>query len=195
MCFGINAMAQIKLGVEAGVNVSHALETAKTKAGFNVGITADYTFANNWLLETALKLSSQPCGDDSATDGEWMYQNSSSYTPYYLTLPVRGGYKFSLNDNISLSVSAGPMIGLGLFGKGKTVAQKGIEFKSNNVFDSKSDCYISDSRFEYGANIRAALQLKNHYTLAFEYSILHLAGSRKAIDNMNLFSINLGYKF
>ena len=59
MLFSIgNAGAQVKFGIEAGGNFSHYLggtattakQSGKMKAGFQVGVTADYTLKNNLML-------------------------------------------------------------------------------------------------------------------------------------------------
>lgn len=201
----LSASAQLRWGVEAGVNISHALETSKTKAGFNVGATAEYSFTNHWFMEMAVKLSSQPCGDKyenrftNISDENTAYGYSSDYTPYYLAIPIRAGYKFTLRPGAVLSLSAGPMIGIGLFGKGNidvndsTSATKLL--KTNGIFNTANEAYFSSSRFEYGADIRLGLELKNHYTLGLNYNILHIAGNKTAVDNMNIFAINIGYKF
>ena len=54
----------MRWGVEGGVNVSHAFDTEKTKAGFNIGAVGEYSFSSHWFMDASLKLSSQPCGID-----------------------------------------------------------------------------------------------------------------------------------
>lgn len=205
---GMAATAQMRVSVEAGVNVSHGYDMSETKAGFNVGVTGEYSFTKNWFIEAALKLSSQPCADkytfgfENSNAGATMNVDAS-YTPYYLTLPVRIGYGFRITDDMRLSVAAGSMIGVGLFGRGKvntsTTGAPGTtthdEYKITNLFDSKKPYFFSSSRFEYGANIKVALEVKSHYTVGADYSILHIAGDKKAVDNIGIFSINIGYKF
>ena len=60
----VAAGAQMRWGVEGGVNVSHAFDTEKTKAGFNIGAVGEYSFSSHWFMDASLKLSSQPCGID-----------------------------------------------------------------------------------------------------------------------------------
>lgn len=196
--------AQVRWGVEAGVNISHALETSKTKAGFNAGATAEYSFNNHWFMDAALKLSSQPCGDkydnifinqsDAAT-----YGFDSNYTPYYLTLPVRAGYKLAVGSDAVISLAAGPAIGVGLFGKTSMtfngLSEHARKVDTHRIYSSKSAGRFSSSRMEYGINVRLGVELKKHYTLGAEYSLFHIPGKITAVDNVNLFSINVGYKF
>lgn len=201
----ITCSAQMRWGVETGMNISRGLDTSKTKAGFNVGGTAEYSFTSHWFMDAALKLSSQPCGDKdenvfaNQSSSNAIYGYSSDFTPYYLVLPVRAGYKLSLRRGTTISLSVGPTIGIGLFGKGTISAidnrQTPHAINTNSIFSSGSNACLSSSRFEYGANIRLGLELNMHYTLGAEYSIFHIAGNKTTIDNINVFSINLGYKF
>lgn len=200
----LTGSAQLRWGVEAGANISHALETSKTKAGFNAGATAEYSFNNHWFMDASLKLSSQPCGDksDNVFINPWeeaAYGFNSSYTPYYLTLPVRAGYKFAVSSDVTASLAVGPAIGVGLSGKssinftGFSEPVEGVD--THRIFSSKSAGCFSSSRMEYGLNVKLCLEFKKHYTLGAEYSIYHIPGNISAVDNINLFSINAGYKF
>lgn len=210
----LSATAQLRWGIETGVNVSHALERSETKAGFNLGVTGEYAFVKHWFADAALKLSSQPCGDHSWLGGnpydplnsDPQYYVERDYTPYYLTLPVRAGYSFDASPKVKLSIAAGPMIGVGLWGKGHakavsyvTVEQPGkpvvtYDDKLGNIFKDVPYGYAV-SRFECGANVRLAATLFDHYRIGAEYSIIHISGTDKTVDNVNVYSINFGYVF
>lgn len=41
----------MRWGVEGGVNVSHAFDTEKTKAGFNIGAVGEYSFSSHWFMD------------------------------------------------------------------------------------------------------------------------------------------------
>ena len=47
----VAAGAQMRWGVEGGVNVSHAFDTEKTKAGFNIGAVGEYSFSSHWFMD------------------------------------------------------------------------------------------------------------------------------------------------
>lgn len=187
------SFAQFRVGVEAGFNLSHAIDTNKTKPGFNVGVTGDYSFNNHWYVDAALKLSSQPCGYDEEwayyNDPETKYHSIKNSTPYYLTLPVRAGYKFALSSKTQMSVAVGPMIGVGLFTHG-TFQDENLKINlKENSFDT-----FSTSRFEYGANARVGFEFNKHYQIGAEYNLLHISGT-SAYDNLGIFAVNIGYKF
>ena len=79
----LSTTAQLRWGVEAGVNVSHAFERTETKVGFNLGATGEYAFAKHWFADAALKLSSQPCGDRSWLGGNY-YDTPNSAPEFYV---------------------------------------------------------------------------------------------------------------
>ena len=193
------ASAQPRWGIEAGANVSHAFSTTKTKVGFNVGAIGAYSFTPHWALEAALKLSSQPCGN-LAISG-LSTQSDKDYTPVYLTLPVRAAYSAHISRSVRLSVGAGPMIGVGLFGRGSwnyevnSFPNIKMESRSHQIFNPHTVECFSSSRFEYGANVRVGLEFMRHYTLSVDYSLLHIPGKYTAVDNMGIVGINLGYIF
>jgi hypothetical protein len=107
---------------------------------------------------------------------------------------VRAKYTFGLSPMVKMSVAVGPMIGVGLFGKSQNF-RDGIEYKSSNVFNASKWEYMSDSRFEYGANAKVGFEFLQNYLVSAEYSLLHIDGNLTAVDNMGIFSINLGYRF
>lgn len=206
----LSGAAQVRWGVEAGVNVSHGFETSKTMTGFNVGATTSYDFNSRWMAEAALKIGSQPCGDKyiggyanpSLQTKSDRTIHDTEYKPYYLTLPIRIGYRLQLTKDIDLLIGAGPTIGLGLFGKGtvRDIPQSETPtpittYKSNNLFNSNSEVLFSASRFEYGANAKIAFELSRHYDIGINYSLMHITGDKAAIDNVGILSIDIGYRF
>lgn len=205
-----SSFGQMRWGVEAGVNFSHGYDTDKSKVGFNVGATGEYSINTNWFLDASLKLSSQPCGFSSLW-GEYQdgtndyvspdHKDTGNFTPYYLTLPVRAGYKFNISNNTKLSFAVGPMIGVGLFGKGNIKSENlstkstAVDTKTNSIFSTTEAACFASSRLEYGANVKAALEFNSHYTVGVEYSIMHIPGTYKVVKNIGTASLNIGYKF
>lgn len=208
----ITANAQMRWGAEAGLNTISGFDTDKTRIGFNIGVTAEYSFSPHWFMNTSLKLSSKSCGFDSWWDDytspsdDYLsprYNDKGSYTPYYLVLPLRVGYGMTLNSNARLSFAIGPSIGVGLFGKGRittfdysaaTTPVK-TEYTIDNVFNTSDKGSLSNSRFEFGGNVRIELELRRHYTIGLDCDIKHLTGDNKALKNIGVLSLNLGYKF
>lgn len=196
--------AQFRFGVEAGVNICHTYETNINKVGFNAGVIIDYSFNKHWYLNTSPKLSSKPCGEDFE-NGEWAndpsnYHYRSTYTPYFFNLPVRAGFVFNPAKNFALSIEIGPMIGIGLWGRGNERISSFKDqdiYRSSNVFNKNKWPYYSSSRFEYGVSSRIGLEVKSHYTVGLEYDLTHNNGEMGNMSGKSFgtFSINIGYKF
>jgi len=49
-----------------------------------------------------------------------------------------------------------------------------VDTKTNSIFSTTEAACFASSRFEYGANIKAALEFNSHYTVGVEYSIMHI---------------------
>ena len=122
-------------------------------------------------------------------------------TPYYLNIPIHAGYRMGLGDNVKLSVSAGPYLGVGLWGKGTGTVKvsgdvpsdldiKAGKYKVDNVFKD-SDL----RRFEIGASVKAGLEFKDRYRLSVGYDI-QLNSMMKDDDYYNqVVSVSVGYMF
>ena len=204
----VAAGAQMRWGVEGGVNVSHAFDTEKTKAGFNIGAVGEYSFSSHWFMDASLKLSSQPCGIDvRGSSDDQKFWLKADYTPYYLTLLVRAGFKFYPADGVRLHIAVGPMIGVGLWGSGHYSSSAlgetdadgnyvaGVDKKIKHFFSANQERCFSSSRFEYGANAKIGAEFAGHYRVNLEYSLIYIPGKTKSIDNMGVFSVNISYMF
>ena len=214
ICLLMGAMAAgagaqgLRYGVEGGLNVSSPMNADGTKCGFNIGATAEYGFQSECFVSGALKLSSKPfkakqgyvAGDFDGSD-TGAVDVCVEMTPYYLNIPIHAGYRMGLGDNVKLSVSAGPYLGVGLWGKGTGTVKvsgdvpsdldiKAGKYKVDNVFKD-SDL----RRFEIGASVKAGLEFKDRYRLSVGYDI-QLNSMMKDDDYYNqVVSVSVGYMF
>ena len=206
--FAVGASAQMRYGLEGGLNLSSPMNADGTRCGFNVGGVAEYEFQNGWFVSGALKLSSKPfkakqgyvAGDFDGSD-TGAVDVCVEMTPYYLNIPIHAGYRMGLGDNVKLSVSAGPYLGVGLWGKGTGTVKvsgdvpsdldiKAGKYKVDNVFKD-SDL----RRFEIGASVKAGLEFKDRYRLSVGYDI-QLNSMMKDDDYYNqVVSVSVGYMF
>ena len=89
-------------------------------------------------------------------NGTFEVNGEADMTPYYL------------NDNLNLSLSAGPYIGIGLWGKGTSkITTKGNVPAELNIApgEYKIDNIFKDSdirRFEIGIGVKAGLEFMDH---------------------------------
>lgn len=151
----------LRWGAEGGVDISTPVnETRSAGVGFHVGLRAEYKFTSaskGWYLSAGLGLASKPWKSTEneiydfieSPDGTWtgVPAGSERYdaTPYYLQIPVMGGYRFPIGKKISLLVETGPYFAAGIFGKMKTTTShegRSHEFKDNcfSGFYNTLDC-------------------------------------------------------
>ena len=202
----------MRYGLEGGLNLSSPMNADGTRCGFNVGGVAEYEFQNGWFVSGALKLSSKPFKvEETIYTEDDFYDGSGDVSgevdacvkmnPFYLNIPIHAGYRMGLGDNVKLSVSAGPYLGVGLWGKGTGTVKvsgdvpsdldiKAGKYKVDNVFKD-SDL----RRFEIGASVKAGLEFKDRYRLSVGYDI-QLNSMMKDDDYYNqVVSVSVGYMF
>jgi Outer membrane protein beta-barrel domain len=144
--------SQVKLGVKAGVSTNSAgvyfddsedeKETRKdieSRAGFTLGLAAEYGLSEALSLQTGLQLSNKGYKLDAAGEGGSTQINTSLT---YLEIPLHFAYKIS-----QFQVHAGPYLGLGVAGKAK-YDFKVSDFSSSGDIKYKFKDKVSDSDME-----------------------------------------------
>lgn len=184
--FSMAGMAQdFKVGVTGGYNLS--LPSAyDSQSGFHVGLKGELGLpqaAKGLYVDFGLLLSSHGWKtpgyyyNDGSTSSTRTTSGtpSSGYTsdwectPYYLSIPVHVGYKFSAGRNVSLFINAGPYFNIGLFGKAKETITpdngKATTYtRADNVFSDKMQ-----ERFDWGLGFRAGVEIVRHIQLGIGY--------------------------
>lgn len=204
---GANANAQttstteqgvLSYGVKAGINFAgfngKGADGLDGKVGFNVGVFAEYTLPTNLYFLTGLDISQKGAKVEMEEDGE---SSKNTYSPVYLQLPIHAGYKFSLSDNITLGLHAGPYLAYGIGGKvkeeytfdGETEKEEMDFFGSKEKGGAKS--------FDFGIGLGANVDV-NQFQVGMGYDLGLTNIDRYEADahlkNHNFF-INIGYKF
>lgn len=190
---GVTANAQdkkITAGVKAGMNVSNFsgdIQGTDAKVGFNVGVTLDYAFTNDFCLLTGLEFTTKGAKTDS--DG----LAKGTFNPMYLQIPIHAGYKLNITDNTKLVFRAGPYLAYGV--GGKLSAKAGGESESIGVFRSGLL-----KNFDFGLGIGAGVEFgKIGVNLGYDFGLVNVWdldswGVDGSIKNGN-FNVGLGYKF
>lgn len=199
--------AQFKLGVEAGAEISNPSSelTGSTGVGFKVGVVGEYDFTSasrGWYVGTGVGLVFKPWktkkyeiyGDDGKADG--MYKVNS--TPYYLRIPVVGGYRFALSSNVSLGIQTGIYMSTGLFGKNKDTLYITWANGEPGELKSKANCFDSfydrlDWGWTVGANLRCGE--KWQVNVGYDYQFNSLLGSSMYKVHNRTIEVGLTYYF
>lgn len=115
--FTLNAQEKkMTFGVKVGLNLSNVttdegdFNNTKSKAGFLAGVTLDYAFTPQWYLSTGVEYTLKGVKID-------LSPNDQNITAAYVQVPVTGGFRFPVSQDLALVVNAGPYFAYGLHGK------------------------------------------------------------------------------
>lgn len=211
------ATAQVKLGVEAGANLSNFIANSHSnpsgskdmKVGFQAGLTADYEFQNHLMLMSGLyfvrkggnlKLGENYHGEHGIA-AYYRYPNVE-VKMNYLQIPVKLGYNFHINDKLSLIPYVGLYAAYG-FNAGESDLQMVGDGKLINTGWKPLDGYENTSgqairgfnHWDVGATAGIKAVIGKHYTISFDYNIgLNKAQSTYGLRN-STFQLSVGYRF
>ena len=213
-----HASAQVKVGVEAGANLSRFVGSSslpsekKAKMGVQLGVNLDYEFMNHWLLMSGLTFiqtqGELKLGENyNGVQGD-SYMNPTAFMKFpevqtkvnYLQVPLRLGYQFCLNESLCVIPSVGGYVAYG-FGAGKCdlKVKDGETGKISSTqwrpLDGKEEQGLEAFRsWDWGATAGVKAVWKQHYTFSFDYSI----GAKKALADYGLrnstYRVSLGYR-
>jgi len=187
-----------KIGLTAGLNTSNIRassgnysETGDYKAGFQVGVVADFGITEKFSIIPELLFSQRGTkGKDDS--GELEDFNNASLTFNYLQLPINAAYKFDVGNDSKVFVFAGPYIGYALSGKA-TLGNGSASISGDLPFGSGEDEY---KRLDAGVNIGVGYQYdKIFFKLQYNQgltNIMNITGA--SVKNMN-FAVSVGYYF
>lgn len=156
--FAMPSQAQIKFGIQAGLNLTNisdfSLDAAgvenavKNKAGFFVGPTVKFTLPIVGLGIDASALYDQREGK---TNGETIKSQS-------IQIPINARYGFGLGSLAEIFLFAGPQFGFNIGSKSKELINDAAKWtlKSSNL----------SANVGIGATLMSHLQLKVNYNIA-----------------------------
>lgn len=211
--------AQIKFGVEAGMNLSHyvsgsglydAKQVGGMKTGFQMGVTVDYQFDNHWMLMSGLTFL-QNRANMKLADHSVFYFPKAEIKMNNLILPVKIGYDIRVTDKFSLLPSIGVYGAYG-FSAGNCsldviYPSDNEQMKTETVNWKPTDGYFYQvSEHDYG-NLEAFRHwdfgavggikaiIANHYTIGFNYTLgIKKVQKQNGLRN-STFQFSVGYRF
>ena len=192
----INAQNNLKWGLMAGMNVSKYTFTGfDNRVGFHAGVKAELGLsqgASGAYLDFAGLLSLKGAKIDGGAIA------SITFNPVYLEVPVHIGYKYAVNDDLSLFGSVGPYIGIGLFGKAKMKVGSDVAGSMGLDDNSMSENIFGEdgmNRFDAGLGLKAGLEFSHKYqvSLSYDFGLVDVV-DELGMKNRNLM-ISFGYMF
>lgn len=215
-----HASAQVKVGVEAGANLSHYLVSGSKyaehvedmKVGYQFGVSVDYLMGRHWMLMSGLYLQHTQSKMDL---GDGTYKNTffknAEIEVNNLIVPLKLGYQFNLSDKFSLIPSVGAYASYG-FNAGKCSLQTVCQNEQDR------DVYIKDAtwkpmdgyshtdgvmekrldpfrKWSYGGMAGLKAVVNDHYTISFDYSVgIKEVQKQNGLRDSN-FQLSVGYRF
>lgn len=211
LCLVNMLAAQVKVGVQAGANLStfagkgsFYADKGNSQVGYQLGVTADYELGKHWMLMSGLswvrrdgdlKLGMPYYGDHS-----FMRFPQAETAVNYLQVPLKLGYQLRFHDRFSLIPSVGLYAAYG-FGAGKCA----LDVQSDEGKTTAMDWKPLSGKSEYGLHALrrwdwggvAALKgvVAQHYTLELSYNLgIMKAQTQYGLRN-STWQLSVGYRF
>lgn len=199
------------LQLKAGAGLSNVYvgsdenTTSDMKVGYQFGIYAEYVLPSDLFFQTGLIFESKGAKYKAENrnaeiidyymidmSNGWIVGNQSvSVNAIYLQVPVYAGYKFDLNDNLSINIAAGPYLAYGVGGK---ATMDEVDAKEN-VVKTKKDVFGKDDWKRLDAGLTALLGAeykKVSVNLGYDFGMVNIDRVYE-VYNRNLF-LNIGYR-
>lgn len=220
MLCACHTSAQVKVGIEAGANLSHYLVSGSKyaeyvedmKVGYQFGVSVDYLMGKHWMLMSGLYLQHTQSKLDL---GDGTYKNTffpnTEIKVNNLVVPLKLGYQFKLSEKFCLIPSVGAYASYG-FNAGKCNLQavwqdeQGYDTYKKNATWKPMDGYshtdgVMEKRLEpfrkwsYGGMAGLKAVVNGHYTISIDYSV-----GIKEVQKQNglrgsALQLSVGYRF
>lgn len=220
LAISFGAMAQARVGVKAGWNLSSItfnndgdVTRDNSLSGFNVGVIADLPLVPKILsfqpgVFYTTKGAKVTSGDKNSTTTPYY---EATTRPAYIEVPLNFVAKLPVGENARLFAGAGPYFGFGVAGKNKvsttingqtTSVSSSIKWDDDTPFndDDPNQGLNKYKRFDWGGNVQIGAEISN-FLISAQYGIgfakINSGGEDTNNDkNKNrVFSVSVGYLF
>ena len=185
------ASAQVTFNCKGGFGIStlagRDADGSKIKTGWKIGVGLEKPLSANWLLMPTLEFKQK--GAQYKEDGF-----EDKLTLQYIQLPIMVAYRTRLNDNLNLTLKAGPYFAYGISGK-----EKFVEVYNGNYDEGENDFFGSHTnRFDCGAAVGVDFEYHRFVVgLEGEYGFISLYKDEDGpikVYNVGAY-VTVGYKF
>ena len=147
--------SQITYGIKAGITesflqdkIGSSSQNYNLRTGYQIGAFADISINTSLSLRPSLQLTEKGFKKIEGTSGTAFYWNRN-FSTNYLELPIDAVYNFHLNKNANIQIGTGPVFGIGLFGRNKTIITI-----SDSAQQTHTEYWVGndafDKRFDFG---------------------------------------------
>jgi len=221
LAFSLGAMAQVRLGVKAGWNLSTisvdndgSVDKDQSLSGYHAGLIADFPLVPKILsfqpgVFYTTKGAKLVSGDkDNSTTSPYVKYTTR---PQYIEVPLNFIGKIPVGANTRLFAGVGPYFAFGVAGKNKvtsTIAGVTTSSESNIKWDDDTPFNEGDpdrglnkyKRFDWGGNLQVGAEF-NNFLVSAQYGLgfgkINSGGddSRNEKNKNRVFAVSLGYLF
>lgn len=184
--------------VKGGINLSkfHTShpEGYKMKPGAHLGAVVDFPIYESISLETGLMLSTK--GSNYHQNLAGMGSGTDKVDLLYLNIPIHARSTFRFGG-VNFFGTAGPYIGYGLIGRGKSIANTNL----GTITATRKIEFGSESRlrrFDFGVGIGAGVELNQILvSINYDYGLVNLStlGRDSQLTQNRVLSLSVGYRF
>jgi len=197
--------SEFRLGVTTGLGFSNMKmdddEDFSAKAGFKIGVIAEYAFNEHFALSSGLVFNQR--GFKEIFSGTFMgfeEQSTTKINLNYIQLPVNAVVRLPINNSLNIVGFAGPYFSYALSGKVTwegTLTSGGITTTEDG--ERKLDIGFGEddlNPFDIGLTIGAGLEVSSFFfRVQYEHGLRNLSNdNRYTTMNRNL-GLSIGYFF
>jgi hypothetical protein len=192
----LESFAQIKFGVKGGLNFAKVLDKTnnrtysddyKSKIGFHLGATAEYSISEKFAIESGLLFSTKGFKMENSVP--------ASISLNYLEVPINAIYKIELSS-AKILIIAGPYLGYALSGKIK--ASEPILGDNEDSKEQKLEIGTDIKALDFGLNVGTGVEIKDiTASLQYGYGLANLSFHSEIETKFKnrVLGISIGYKF
>jgi len=148
-----------EFGLDVGYNSAYVIQSnsgygSDFVSGFNVGLSADHYFTNDWSLKVKVIYDQKGWGDGYVTTPFYTY-NNVNFKLDYITVPVMANWHFGRTRNWYLNF--GPYIGFLTSAK-----------ETNDDVDVKDSFHSTDGGLALGIGIKIPISPKAKFFIEYD---------------------------
>lgn len=193
------SFSQITYGIKGGVTesflqdkVGSSSQNYNFRTGYQIGAFAEMPLNRNISLRPSLQLTQKGFKKVEGTPGTAFYWNRN-FSTNYLELPLDVVCNFHLNQDTKVQVGTGPVFGIGLFGKNKTIITSSDSVgQTHTEYWNGNDAF--DKRFDFGWDF--LISFKYHRTSIsanYNHGLFNLLTDGDHTAKNRSFALTVGY--
>lgn len=212
---GIGAQAQDwRFGVQINGSKNDVPGAASkgVGAGYGFGAFAEYQLSKHFFVDGGVEFVKTQTEFDFYTNKSNAYvYESRRFRPAFLHVPFHVGYRLPIAKGFGVSLSAGPYVGVGLFGgsykthmawSGKDITVP-KDYPLGKKEDIKNAFNEGMKRFDWGLDFRFGVEVGKHWRVGASYrlglqKVINLdaaKGEPSGYGKNRIFSVQVGYTF